>query len=146
MKETLKPGLTFEFCYTIPEEKTVPYLYPDSEEMQLMPKVFATGYMVGLFEWACIQALKPHLDWPQEQTLGIHVNLSHEEATPPGFPITVKGKLDTVDGRKLTFSLEADDGIDRVSTGIHERFVINYDKFNEKVSAKINNYKEKESR
>ena len=136
MKESLQPGLTFEFKFTVPENKTVPHLYPESPEFQEMPQVLATGYMVGLFEWACIQAVNPHLDWPREQTVGIHVDLSHTAATPPGLTITVRGMLEKVEGRKLTFSLTADDGVDTISQGHHERFVIDAAKFNAKMEAK----------
>ncbi len=136
MKDTLQPGMTFEFKFTVPENKTVPYLYPESPEFQEMPKVLATGYMVGLFEWACIQALNPHLDWPREQTVGIHVDLSHTAATPPGLTVTVRGMLEKVEGRKLTFSLTADDGVDAISQGHHVRFVIDAAKFNAKVAGK----------
>ncbi len=101
-----------------------------------MPQVLATGYMVGLFEWACIQAINPHLDWPREQTVGIHVDLSHTAATPPGLTVTVRGMLEKVEGRKLTFSLTADDGLDTISQGHHVRFVIDALKFNAKAKAK----------
>lgn len=136
MKDSLQPGLTFEFRYLVPEDKTVPRLYPESPEFQQMPKVLATGFMVGLFEWACIQALNPHLDWPREQTVGIHIDVNHIAATPPGLVVTVKGMLEKVEGRKLTFSLVADDGVDKISQGHHERFVIDAAKFNAKVEAK----------
>ena len=136
MKDTLRPGLTFEFKYTVPENKTVPHLYPESPEFQVMPNVFATGYMVGLFEWACIRAVNPHIDWPQEQTVGIDVKLSHLAATPPGLTVLVQGTLEQVEGRKLLFSLSAHDGIDTISEGTHERFVIVADKFNRKAAAK----------
>jgi fluoroacetyl-CoA thioesterase len=136
MKDSLTEGLTFEFRFTVPENKTVPYLYPESPEFQEMPRVLATGFMVGLFEWACIQALNPHLDWPREQTVGIGVQLSHVAATPPGLTVTVRGKLEKVEGRKLTFFLEADDEVDLISEGYHERFVIDSLKFNAKAKAK----------
>ena len=136
MKESLRPGLTFEFKFEVPENKTVPYLYPESPEFQKMPKVLATGFLVGLFEWACIQAINPHIDWPDEQTVGIQVNLSHVAATPSGLTVTVKGKLEEVEGRKLSFSLVADDGVDMISEGTHDRFVINAEKFNAKMAAK----------
>jgi fluoroacetyl-CoA thioesterase len=136
MKESLQPGLSFEFKFTVPENKTVPHLYPESPEFQEMPKVLATGYMVGLFEWACIQALNPHLDWPREQTVGIGVQLSHLAATPPGLTVTVRVKLEKVEGRKLTFFIEADDEVDLISEGYHERFVIDAAKFNAKAAAK----------
>lgn len=137
MKETLKPGLTFKFDYTVPENKTVPHLYPESPEFQVMPRVFATGFMVGLFEWACIRAINPHIDWPREQTVGIDVKLSHTAATPPGLRVTVKGRLLAIEGRKLTFSLEAKDGMDKISEGTHERFIIDAPKFNSKMAAKL---------
>ena len=89
-----------------------------------------------LQEWACIQAINPHLDWPAEQTVGIQVNFSHEAATPPGLTVRVKGKLEEVEGRKLSFSLVADDGVDKISEGTHDRFVINAEKFNGKMAAK----------
>ncbi len=136
MKNTLQPGLTYEFKFKVPENKTVPYLYPESPEFQAMPKVLATGFMVGLFEWACIQAINPHIDWPVEQTVGTHVNLSHVAATPPGLTVTVKVKLEKVEGRRLTFSIVAEDDVDRISEGTHERFIINAAKFNAKAEAK----------
>ncbi|OQX01340.1 MAG: thioesterase [Desulfobacteraceae bacterium IS3] len=137
MKDTLKPGLTFEFQFKVPENKTVPHLYPEMPEGQVMPKVFATGYLVGLFEFSCIKFMNPHLDWPEEQSVGIGININHSAATPPGFTITVRGKLEKVEGKKLSFSLSADDGVDKISEGTHERFVINAEKFNAGVEAKL---------
>ena len=136
MQDALREGLTFEFSYKVPENKTVPNLYPESGEFQAMPDVFATGFMVGLFEWACIRAIKPYLNWPQEQTVGIHVNFSHIAATPPGLVITVKGRLDKIEGRKLSFSIQADDGVENISEGTHDRFIIYPEKFNRKVEEK----------
>lgn len=137
MKNALRPGLTFEFKFKVPENKTVPYLYPESSEFQAMPRVLATGFMVGLFEWACIQFLNPYIDWPREQTVGIDVKLSHIAATPPGLTVTVNGKLEAVEGRKLAFSIEAHDGIDTISQGTHDRFIIDAAKFNAKMVSKI---------
>ncbi len=136
MKDTLKPGLTYQFKFKIPPGKTVPHLYPEAESFQQMPQVLATGYLVGLMEWACIEAIKPHLDWPREQSLGTLVNFSHLAATPPGLTVTVDVKLEKMDGRKLTFSLSAHDGADRITEGTHERFVIDAAKFNSKIAEK----------
>src|SRR3990172_4420109 len=136
MKETLKPGIESEFTFRIPESKTVPALYPESVEFQEMPEVFATGYLVGFLEWACIKAINPHLNWPQEQTVGTHIDVSHIAATPVGFEVTAKVKLVEVDGRKLMFEVEAHDGIDVISKGRHERFIISKDKFDSKMKEK----------
>ena len=136
MKESLQPGLTYEFQFTISENKTVPYLYPESPEFQMMPRVLATGFMVGLFEWACIRAINPHLDWPKEQTVGTGIKLSHVAATPPGLTVTVKVRVDRIEGRRLSFSVTGHDGVDTISEGTHERFVIDAARFNEKVRVK----------
>jgi len=129
MKATLKPGIRYQHKFVVPASKTVPALFPEAEEFAVMPEVFATGFLVGLLEWACIKALKPHLDWPQEQTVGTRVNVSHEAATPVGFEVTATVELTEIDGKRLVFAVEAHDGVDRIARGVHERFVINRNKF-----------------
>ena len=136
MKDSLKPGLAYQFKYQVPENKTVPFLYPEAAEFQQMPRVLATGFMVGLFEWTCIQAVNPHIDWPEEQTVGIGINLNHLAATPPGLTVNVEVRLEEVEGRKLVFSILADDGVDKISEGTHQRFIIDAAKFNVKVAEK----------
>jgi fluoroacetyl-CoA thioesterase len=137
MKDTLRAGLDGVFRYRVPESKTVPRIYPEAPDFQLMPRVFATGYMVALAEWACIELIKPHLDWPREMTLGTHVSLSHAAATPPGLTIEVRTRLEQVEGRKLVFALSAHDGIDQITAGTHERHVIDAQRFAAKLAAKV---------
>lgn len=139
MKATLIPGIEHAFRFRVTDAQTVPALFPEAGDLQVMPTVFATGFMVGLFEWTCIQALKPHLDWPGEQTVGTHVDVSHVAATPVGFEITVKVKLVEVDRRRLVFEIEAHDGADLISRGKHERFVIDKSTFDAKLAQKIDN-------
>ena len=139
MKSTLKPGIRYQHRFVVPSSKTVPALYPESPEFVAMPEVFATGFLVGFLEWACIKAINPHLDWPHEQTLGTHIDVSHEAATPPGLEVTATVELIEVDGRRLVFAVEAHDGVDLISRGRHERFVINREKFDAKIGAKKNN-------
>ena len=139
MKESLKPGIKYEHKFVIPRSKTVPALYPESEEFAEMPEVFATGFLVGFLEWACIKAINPHLDWPQEQTVGTHIDVSHEAATPAGLEVTATVELLEVNGRRLVFAVEAHDGVDLISKGRHERFIINKEKFIAKVGTKKRN-------
>jgi fluoroacetyl-CoA thioesterase len=136
MKESLRPGLEGIFRYTVPESKTVPRIYEEAPDFQMMPAVFATGFMVALMEWACIELIKPHLDWPAEQSLGTHVNLSHTAATPPGMTVEVKTRLEAVEGRKLVFRVSAHDGVDPITEGTHERHVIDAERFARKVASK----------
>jgi len=138
MKSTLIPGIRYQHRFVVPSSKTVPALYPESPEFVAMPEVFATGFLVGFLEWACIKAINPHLDWPQEQTLGTHIDVSHEAATPPGLEVTATVELIEVDGRRLVFAVEAHDGVDLISRGRHERFVINREKFDARIGAKKN--------
>ena len=137
MKNTLQPGIRYEHKFLVPSSKTVPALYPEAEEFLAMPEVFATGFMVGFLEWACIKCINPHIDWPLEQTVGTHINVSHQAATPPGLEVTASVKLVEVDGRRLVFEVEAHDGVEVISKGLHERFVINRVKFDAKVESKL---------
>jgi len=112
-------------------------LYPESAEFIAMPEVFATGFLVGFLEWACIKAINPYLDFPIEQTVGTHINVSHEAATPVGLTVTAKVELVKIEGRKLTFKIEAHDGVDLISQGTHERFIINKERFDTKLLTKL---------
>lgn len=136
MKDSLKPGIIYEHRFVVPSSKTVPALYPEAEEFLAMPEVFATGFLVGFLEWACIKAINPYLDWPAEQTVGTHIDVSHEAATPPGLEVTARVELVEVSGRKLVFNVEAHDGVDLISRGKHERFVIVRERFDAKLMDK----------
>ncbi|WP_423057262.1 thioesterase family protein [Brevibacterium linens] len=128
MKSTLKPGIAHTMHYTVPENRTVPHLLPESPDFADIPEVLATGYMVGIVEWACIQALHGHLD-DGELTLGTHVDLSHDAPTVPGSTVIVDVCLAEVDGRSLLFEIEARDEHAVISSGHHLRGVIDRDCF-----------------
>ena len=136
MRESLRAGLEGTFRYRVPESKTVPRIYEEAADFQMMPAVLATGYLVALVEWACIELIKPHLDWPAEQSLGTRVELTHTAATPPGLTVEIRTRLESVDGRRLVFAVSAHDGVDRITEGRHERHVIDAARFNAKVDAK----------
>lgn len=135
MKDTLQPGAKTQFKYRVPATKTVPHLYPEAHEFQLMPTVFATGYMVGLMEWTCLHIIAPHLD-EGEGSLGIHINVSHLAATVPGQTVTVEAECTKVAGRRLYFHVKAHDGIDLIGEGEHQRMVVNWEKFEQRVNEK----------
>jgi len=136
MSPDLKPGVQFDFNYTVPDSKTVPRLYPEWLEFQDMPEVFATGYLIGLMEGVCQLSIKPFLDWPREQSVGTHVNFSHLAATPPGLTVRVHSEVVAVDGRKITFRACAHDGHDLISEGTHERVIIDAARFSQRLQSK----------
>jgi fluoroacetyl-CoA thioesterase len=135
MKATLKPGLTHRFTYEVPVQKTVPHLYQEARELQVMPAVFATGFMIGLMEWTCIQLLAPHLE-AGEGSVGVHVDISHTAATPAGFRVTVDAECTEVNGRRASFRVRAHDGVDVIGEGRHERAIVAWDRFNAKMAEK----------
>ncbi len=135
MKPTLQPGIKASFSYQVPVEKTVPQVYPESSELAGMPEVFATGYMIALMEWTCIKALAPHLD-PGEGSVGVHVDVSHASATPTGFTVTVDVECTEVSGRKVWFHVRAHDGADMIGEGYHQRFIVEWDRFNKRIAEK----------
>jgi fluoroacetyl-CoA thioesterase len=137
MRETLRPGLRHGFTYRVPESKLVAALYPEAPEFQAMPRVFATGFLVGLVEWTCIQAVNPHLDWPREQTVGTRLELSHTAPTPPGNEVRVEVELTALDGRRLVFRVSAQDDAATICEGTHERFVIDAAKFNTRLAPRV---------
>jgi fluoroacetyl-CoA thioesterase len=128
MRQTLRPGLTHTMAYRVPESRTVPYLLPESADFSTMPQVLATGYLVGIIEWTCMEALRDHLD-KDELTLGIHLDISHLAPTVPGSTVTTEITLRAVDGRALTFDVTARDDHAVISTGTHRRGVVQRDRF-----------------
>jgi fluoroacetyl-CoA thioesterase len=136
MKDTLRSGLRHSFAYRVPPEKLVPALYPEASEFQVMPRVFATGFLVGLVEWTCIQAINPHLDGPREQSVGTRIDLTHEAPTPAGDTVTVDVTVREVDGRRLVFDVEARDSAALVCRGTHERAVIDAERFAKRLASR----------
>ena len=144
MKSTLKPGLKHRLTYTVAPDKTVPHTFPESKIIASMPEVFATGFMIVLMEWACTELLAGHLS-EGEGSVGVHVDVSHLAATPPGMTVTVDAECVEVVDQRLAFSVKAHDGMDLIGEGRHERFVVAWDKFNARVAAKAANVREKET-
>ena len=135
MKPSLTTGLKHSFSFTIPDTKTVPNLYPEAPHLRAMPEVFATGFMVGLMEWTCMQLLEPHLE-DGEGSLGVHIDVSHTAATPVGFTVTVDVECIALRGPRATFKVSAHDGVHEIGSGTHERFIVHWDRFHKGVDAK----------
>jgi len=135
VKPSLTTGLKHSLSYQVPPTKTVPRLYDEAPQLQSMPEVFATGFLVGLMEWTCVQLLEPHLD-EGEGSLGTHIDISHKAATPVGFTVTVEAECIELRGPRAKFKVSAHDGVDEIGAGTHERFIIGWDRFNKGVAAK----------
>lgn len=136
MRPQLSIGDTQQLVYIVPEDKTVPHLYPESEDYRIMPEVFATGFMVGLLEWCAILALRPLLCAGQG-SLGTMVDIGHTAPTPPGARLTVTARCTAVDRNYVEWHVEAvDDDGDVAASGYHGRHIIDTDRFESRVAEK----------
>lgn len=90
---------------------------------------YSTPAMVGHFEGLCLRMLLPYLD-PGENSVGYRVDVRHIAPTPIGQKVTVKARVQEVDGRKCIFAVEAynEAGV-KIGEGIHERRVIDIGRF-----------------
>ena len=133
--DDLRPGLRHSQAITVGEALTVPAVAAAFTGFADMPPVFATAFMVGFVEWACIEALRPYLG-PHQRTVGTHVDMGHTAATPAGMRVTAEVELIAVEGRRLRFRAECRDEVEVIGTGFHERAVIDSEKFLERVRRK----------
>lgn len=100
-------------------------------------EVFATPAMVALMEQAACESVQPYLH-AGESTVGTRMQVSHISATPVGMQVTVESELTAIDRKGLTFTVKAYDSAGLIGEGVHERFIINADRFMEKAAQKYN--------
>lgn len=103
----------------------------------LLP-VFATPMMTLLMENAASEMCLPHLA-EGEGTVGTHLDISHDSATPIGMKVWAEAKLVAIDGRALSFEVTAYDEKGPIGKGTHQRFIIKNERFMEKAEAKKGN-------
>ncbi len=100
-----------------------------------VPDVFGTPYLGGLFEGVSAALMARHLG-PGELSVGISMNLQHTAPTPLGMEVRVRTEVIKVEGRKITFRVEGFDEKEKIGEAVHERFIINEEKFIKRVEAK----------
>lgn len=97
--------------------------------------VFASPAMVALMEAAAVDCVEKHLP-AGHQSLGTHLDVYHVAATPEGLAVTATAWLTGVDGRKLTFKVEAHDGTESIGKGTHIRVVVDTPRFMARLALK----------
>jgi predicted thioesterase len=127
--EEIVPGLVGEIEMVVREENTARRLGSGNVA------VLATPEMVRLMEKAAVAAVD-HLLPEGYRTVGVEVDVRHLAATPVGMRVRAQAELTTVEGRKLTFRVEASDEVERIGEGAHRRVVIDVERFKERVEAK----------
>jgi predicted thioesterase len=100
-----------------------------------LPDVFATPMLGGLMEQVSAELVDERLQ-PGEQSVGISMNLKHLAPTPLGMEVRVRTEITAVEGKKLTFQLEAFDDVEKIGEAVHERFIVQSAKFDARVAEK----------
>jgi len=129
MENGLKVGIS-SIIQTVVEQKDTATNYGSGGV-----EVFATPAMVALMEKASMSVVNPYLE-EGSATVGTKVNITHLAATPVGMKVSAKAELTEIDGRRLVFKVEAYDEKELIGEGTHERFIINLQKFMNRVNSK----------
>src|ERR1700744_2282872 len=98
--------------------------------------VLATPVMINLIEAAALAAIE-HLLPAGHQSLGIHLDVSHTAATPIGLRVIARAEVLHVEGRTVSFRVEARDDIEPIGGGTHQRVVVSVSRFDERVQRKV---------
>lgn len=99
-------------------------------------RVLATPVMISMMEAAALDAIESLLP-PGHQSLGTHLDVGHYAATPVGMTLRAVAEVTKVDGRNVTFRVEAFDDKERVGDGSHRRVVVNVERFDSRIQKKL---------
>lgn len=127
----LEVGITRTESIMVTEENTAAALGSGTV------KVFGTPAMINLIEYTCAQSVQSELE-PGQTTVGTHLDISHDAATPIDMEARCTSELIEVNGRALEFKVEVVDDSGIVGRGTHSRFIVDEDKFTTKAYAKLN--------
>ncbi len=127
---TLQPGLKGSVEIVVGEEHTAPHVGSGRVH------VLATPVMVNLMEAAALQAVEGLLP-AGHQTVGTHLDITHTAATPVGMRVRAYAEVTKVEKRTLTFNVYAEDEKERIGGGVHERIIINLERFDQRMQEKI---------
>jgi predicted thioesterase len=126
----ITPGLTGTAELVVTAEHTAPFV--GSGRIA----VLATPVMINLIEAAALAAVE-HLLPSGHQSLGIHLDVSHTAATPVGLRVTASAEVMRLEGRTVTFRVEARDPFEVIGGGSHQRVVVSVDRFDARVQRKL---------
>jgi predicted thioesterase len=126
----LHPGLEGHAELVVADEHTAPRIGSGRV------RVLATPVMINLMEAAALAAAEDLIP-AGHQSLGIRLDVRHIAATPVGMRVRATARLTAVEGRTLTFAVEAYDDKDLIGDGTHQRIVVNVERFDQRAQAKI---------
>jgi fluoroacetyl-CoA thioesterase len=117
------------------KEKTVEYKDTAKAVASGLAEVFATPSMIALMEHAAYSAVEDYL--PEGcTTVGTSIDVKHLAATPVGLKVWAEAELVEIDGKKLKFSITANDECEKIGVATHFRYIVDKQKFLYKAYAK----------
>jgi fluoroacetyl-CoA thioesterase len=128
--EQIRTGLSGAAELTVGEEHTAPRVGSGRVH------VLATPVMINLFEAAALAAIE-HLLPAGSQSLGTRLDVRHIAATPVGMKVTARAVVTRIESRTIAFTVEAHDEKELIGDGLHERVVVNVEKFDARVQRKL---------
>jgi len=134
MADQLQVGLTFEKTITVGETHAARHLAGEGI------RVFSTPEMVRLMEECALEGVLPFLQ-PNQNTVGIRVEMRHLAATPMGMKVTARCTLVEIDRRRLVFKAEIHDELEKVGEGSNERFIVDKEKHEQRIVEKVARWK-----
>lgn len=134
MTEPLKVGLKFRKTITVTEGLSAKHLEGSGIA------VFSTPELVRFVEICALEGVRPFLQ-PRQDTVGTHMDIRHLAATPVGMQVTATCTLVAVDRRRLSFTFEVNDELDKIGEGAHERFIIDREKQQQRLQEKMTRWK-----
>ena len=126
----METGIIGTQTITVTEEQTAKHL--GSGELA----VFGTPFMIALMENTAYKSVQPHLEEGQG-TVGTLLNVKHVAATPVGMDVRCETRLIEIDRKRLVFEVKAYDACGLIGEGLHERFIIDNQKFMQRTNAKL---------
>ncbi len=131
MKTALRPGIRGETDMAVEQRHLA------DEVGSGLVRVFSTAMMIAGMEATAVASVQELLP-PGETTVGVHVDVSHSAATPPGMRVRFFSELVEVspNGRGLTFRVSARDEAGLIGEGVHRRVVVNRESFEARTRAK----------
>ena len=128
MKDSLSPNASVSRRLVVDRERTIGFMGEEG-------RVYATPSLIRDIEQTCRDFIKRHAD-PNEDSVGMEVSIRHLAPTPPGMAVDIAAHIAAVEGRKVTFKIEARDDIEPIAEGTHTRFVVDVGKTLERLKAK----------
>jgi len=126
----LNIGLKGSAAIVVGEEQTAPRVGSGRV------RVLATPVMINMMEAAALDAIESLLP-AGHQSLGTHLDVGHYAATPVGMTLRATAEVAKIDGRNVTFRVEAFDDRERIGDGTHTRVVVNVDRFDQRIQKKL---------